>query len=241
MTEPKNNFILVPELVIEKILRTALKFIRTDYASQVSQYNDERLSYLYYLTESVGVERMVIFNEAKKIFLVDDPFDPKRININLGWPQTIKSSLNVIITHVGEQYAQNTLGVGENSQVFPEYVYDIGENDKSETNAWRKSYTRRYTATYRIILTGDNTNEVMLLYKIFKSLLISLDGTGHLSYAGFQNVKITGQDMEIRSEIIKNRWAKALNLSFEYEFSVPDTNRMNYWNALLFKGIILEE
>lgn len=239
--EPNNNFMLVPELTIEKILKTALNFIRTDYNNQVSQYNDEKLSYLYYLTENVGVERMVVFNEAKKIFLIDDPYDPKRININLGWPQTIKSALNVTITQAGEQYAQNAISVDESPDIMEEFVYDANDSNNDETNAWRRTYGRRYSATYRIIVTGDNTNEVLMLYKIFKSLFISFDGTGHLNYMGFENVKITGQDIEIKSDIIKNRWAKALNLSFEYEYRVPDTNRLNYWNGIIFNGILLEK
>lgn len=239
--EPSNDFMLVPELTIEKILRTALNFIRTDYQNQILQYNDEKLSYLYYLTENVGVERMVVFNEAKKIFLIDDPLDPKRININLGWPQTIKSALNATIIHAGEQYAQNALGVDESPDIYREFVYDSSEQDRDETNAWRRTYSRRYSTTYRIIVTGNNTNEVMLLYKIFKSLLISFEGTSHLSRMGFENVKITGADMEIKSDIIKHKWAKAINLSFEYEYRVPDTNRLNYWNGLIFNGIIIED
>lgn len=235
-----NEFMLVPEMALYNILSTAVKFIRSDYEKQITDTGNEENSYLFYLCSLINLQRVNVFNEAKEIFLINDPDNPKRININLGWPQTIKEATNVTIIHPGEQYASvNALGVDESPEIFEEYVFAEGET--GETNAWRNSYGRRYNTTYRIIITGDNTNEIMIAYNIFKSILISFDGTGHLNYMGFQNVKISGQDMEIKSELTKLKWAKALNIQFEYEFRVPDTNRLNYWNGLIFKGILLEK
>lgn len=238
-----NEFMLVPDVALFSILTTALDFIKSDYNYQVTNFQDEKLSYLYYLTNSINMQRVDVFKEAKSIFLNDDPTSKKRITINLGWPQTIKEGTNVTITHPGEQYSQNALGVDESPYVYEEFVYSESTNpeDKEITNNYRYSYGRRYQTNYKLIITGLSTNEILIVYNIFKSILISFDGTGHLNYMGFQNVKITGQDMEIRSDIIKNKWAKSINITFEYEFRVPDTNRLNYWNGIIFNGIARNE
>lgn len=233
MSNPSNNFILVPEIAIEKILSNSISFIRSDYQNSVDELKDEKLSYLYHLTSTIHIERLDVFKEAKKLFLISDDRDAKRIQINLGWPRTISEAVNITITHAGEQYAQNALGVDQGPDIYEEYV---GETE--ESNAWRNTYGRRYSATYQLIITGDNTNETLIVYNILKSLLISFEGTSHLSAIGFQNVRILGQDMVIKSDIVKNKYAKNLSFSFEYEFRVPDTNRMAYWNSLIFKGFL---
>ena len=231
MSRASNEFIMIPEIAIEKIISTAINFIRKDYKKNIDEYNDEKLSYLYYLSNLVFIERVNIFEEAKKIFLIHDEKDPKKININFGFPQTIKGAVNITITHSGEQYGMNALGVDESPQIYEEFI-----EDKDESDNWRKTYGRRYNSTYQIIITGDNTNETLIVYNILKSVLISFEGTSHLSALGFENAKITGQDMMIKSDVTKKKYAKNITFNFEYEFRVPDVNRLQYWNNLIFKG-----
>lgn len=242
--EVHNNFISVPEYTIEKILNQIVKFIRKDYATQMAEYNDEKLTWLYLLTHNIGYQRLNMFSEAKKIFLTDptDEEDGKRIRIYLSFPQKIESGVAVCISHSGEQHGQNVLSVSEDHDE-QEYVYEDEpeEDEEREANAWRKSYSRRYSTTYNIIITGDNTNETLITYLIFKAALVSLEGTSHLDVFGFTNLKISSKDMQIKSEISKIMFAKTLDLNFEYEFRVPDVTRQKFMNAAIFKGIMKDE
>ena len=235
MSIASNDFIMIPEIAIEKIISTAVNFIRKDYKDNVEQHGDEKLSYLYYLTSLVFVERVDVFKEAKKIFLIEDEKDPKKININLGFPQTIKGAVNITITHSGEQYGTNALGVDQSPYIYEEFV-----NDTEVSDHWRNDFGRRYNSTYQIIITGDNTNETLITYNILKAAIISFEGTAHLSSLGFDNVRITGQDMIIKTDVTKKKYAKNITLNFEYEFRVPDVNRLTYWNNLIFKGLAKE-
>lgn len=228
MSKASNDFILIPEIAIEKMLSTSLRVIRDDFEDS----DDEKETLLYFLTKDVNIQRVNVFNEAKKIFLITNDNDPKRITINLGYPKIVTSSVNLSIIQSAEQYAMNALSVDQSSDYFDEYI--------SDNVRYRNTYGRRYSATYQIIITGDNTNEVLITYNIFKSLLISFDGTSHLNALGFENVKITGQDMNLKSDIFPNKYAKNLTFSFEYEFRVPDINRSKYWNNIIFKGIIID-
>lgn len=235
---PKSNneFMLIPDAAIFTLLTTAFDFLRKDFENQI----DEKQSYLYYLTNNISMQRVDVFKESKSIFLNNDPTSRERLTVNLGWPQTMREGVNVTITNPGEQYAQNVLSVDESPYIVEEFIYN-NNDPENETNHYRHSYGRRYQANFKIIITGLGTNEILVVYNVIKSILISFDGTGHLNYMGFQNVKISGQDMEIRSDIVKHKWAKSLNLTFDYEFKVPDTNRLNYWNGIMFNGIIKDE
>lgn len=241
MLQPKNQFILIPEFSILRILENSIKFIREDLKKQIDEYNNEELSWLWYLTQNVGIQRLEIFKQAKKLFLIDDPEDPKRLNITLGYPQELKGATAICIVHAGEQLAQNALSVDQSPYEFPEFVYDSNEIENTETNAWRNTYGRRYASTYQILITGDNTNEVIVIYNILKSMFITFMGQSQLSLAGFENAQVFGNDLQLRGDMSKNMFAKALNFKFEYEFRVPDTNRQNYINAIIFKEIILDK
>ena len=236
--QPLNNFIIIPDFALENLLTTAIKFLKKDYDEQVTKY--EKLSYLYLLTHGVGIQRLNLFEEAKAIFFNTDKNSDKKVSVTLGWPETLKSSLNIIITHVGEDYAQNALGVDQGTEIYEEHVPTSIDSD-GEPNNWRTTYARRYKANYRIIITGDNTNETIVMYHVIKSLLIAFEGTSHLAAMGFQNPQITGNDIEIKTDIIKHKFAKSIRFSFEYPFRTPDVNRVQYWNALVFKGIMTPE
>lgn len=239
--EVHNDYILVPEFTIEKILQQIVKYIRKDYNDQMADHGQEELTYLYLLTHNIGYQRLNMFTQAKKIFLTDptDQDDNKRIRIYLSFPQKIESSVAVCVSHSGEQHGQNVLSVDED-HYERENVYEPADPD-AEPNYWRKSYSRRYNTTYNIIITGDNTNETLITFLIFKAVLISLEGTGHLNAFGFQNLKISSNDMQIKSEVAKILWAKTLNLSFEYEFRVPDVERQIFINGAIFMGVMKDE
>lgn len=237
---PSNDFIIIPDLALEKLISSAIKFLKIDYDTQVTENGDEKTSYLYYLTHNVGVQRISFFEEAKDIFFNTDPKSNKKVSISLGWPETIKHASNVIITHVGEDYADNALGVDQGVNIYEEYVPE-NYTPSEETNAWRETYARRYRANFRIIITGDNTNETLIIYHILKSILISFEGTQHLQYIGFQNCKIEGGDIEIRAENIPNRFAKSIKFSFDYTFRTPSIHRSKYWNNLVFQERVLEK
>ncbi len=234
MANPFNNFILVPELVIEKVITQALIFLRKDYKQQVDEHNNEELSYLYLLTNGVGVQRLELFKQAKKIFLAEAD-DPKRINVYLQFPQKIEGACAICITHSGEQHGQNTLSVGEDPEELEEIVNDDAPSE------WRRIYSRRYSATYNIICTGDNTNEAIILYTVLKALFISMEGTQHWDAMGFKNIKMGGADLQIKQDVTKPLYAKTISFNFEYEFRVPDVRRQKYMNGAIFNGILKEQ
>jgi len=233
MVNPFNNLILVPELVIEKVITQALIFLRKDYVDQMAEYNDESKTYLYLLTNGVGVQRVDFFKQAKKIFLAE-PDDPKRINVYLQFPQKIDGSVAICITHSGEQHGENVLSVGESSSFIEE---TIPVND-IDVDVYRKTYSRRYNSTYQIICTADNPNEAIILYTILKALFISLEGTSHWNAMGFKNCKIGGGDIQIKAEVTKPLFAKAISFSFGYEFSVPDVRRQEFINGAIFNALL---
>jgi hypothetical protein len=239
---PFNDFILVPEFIIKAVITQALFYINADYNQTITDYNDETKSYLYILTYGLGIERVNVFKQAKSLF-IDVVEEKPRISVYLGYPQLVEGAVSVAIVNSGEVQGVQALGVDEaTNRNYHEFDYpiDTPPEDQTESNFWRKTYGKRYNASYQIIVTGANTNETVIVYTIIKALMVSLEGTAHLSTFGFQNVKLNSSDVTLKSETVKNQYAKSITLSFEYEFRVPDVIKQKYVNGLIFKGILLD-
>lgn len=239
---------MIPDYTIEKLLNHIIAYIRNDYKEQT----DEKASYLYFLTNNIGIQRLNLFDQAKTIFLTEKG-DEKRLRVYLQFPQDMKTGVAVCITHSGESHGQNVLGVDQNHFFEDEYIESETEEPSEEENEYpnaielgiskdyRNSYSRRYQTKYNIIITGDNTNESLITFLILKSVLISLEGTSHLSHLGFTNLKISSSDMQIKSDIAKIMFAKTISLEFEYEFKVPSVYRQKTANAIIFNGIMKDK
>lgn len=199
------GLIIIPEAIILEALEKGLKFIRTDF----NNVQDETDSYLYQLLEGVSMERYNYFKQAKAVFLCEED-NPRKLNVDFMYNMNVDKVPSIYVALSSEQNGQNGLGLDQG------YMEPIEKEDGSVD-----VFTRRENTSYSIMITSDNSNEVVMIYHIVRALLLSL--TIHLNLKGLENISIGGQDLQLRADLVpKNLFMRALNVSLQYEFSTPD-------------------
>lgn len=220
--------LIIPETIILDSLEKGLQFVRTDYQTNLDA-NAEQDSYLYRILQGIGIERYTYFTQGKKVFLAEED-DPRRLNIDLAYNMDVSKVPSVYIALANEQNGQNGLGLDEGYQ-------DEITNEDGTTLA---VFTRRKNTSYNIMVTSDNSNEVVMIYHFLYALLTSL--TPHLNMRGLENISIGGQDLQLRGDLIpKHIFMRALVINLQYETSVPDLSKNPTAGVIFFSGTPVEE
>lgn len=212
----------VPEFIIHKALVNALKFVKDDYDSVV----DKTESFLFLLTSGVVMQRYDFWEQAQEVFLKRTG-DTRELLVDLMFNMQRDGAPTIHIVTPGESPGQNGIGNDEGYQI--EIVDTVNKE-------YRNVYTRRYKATYDVVITGDNSNEVIMIYHIVRALLTSL--TVHLSLSGLENLSFSGQDLAPYVDLApKNMYVRALRLGLEYETSTVPFQKSKIYTNMIFNGV----
>lgn len=217
--------LLIPEFVLYETLKIGLNFIRSDYNNQV----DKTKSFLYKLTQGIGLQKYNYFEQASHVFVINET-DPRCINLDLGFNMQKDRPVSIHITMPAESPGQNALA---NDEGYHEQVYDSEDSIEYST-----VYTRRYKATYDIVIVSDNSNEVVMIYHILRALIVSL--TTHLHLNGLQNLAYSGQDLQPYAELVpKTIFMRAIRLGIEYESSSYSLAKKLSPTDIIFEGHVI--
>ena len=212
--------IFIPEAVLLDSLTKFLKFVIVNFKSKTT----EQETWLYkVLVGTKGIQRHNFYNEAKNIFLTDFD-DPKRIPINLFFNPDKQGLPAIHITLPSEQQKNNSLGNG----------MGIGAMLDNGTT-YQESYTRRFTATYNILISGTNVMQVIAIYHVLRALIITL--RSHLELSGVENISISGRDVTLNPDLIPiNTFVRGIGLAFEYNTGAYDITELPFITELNFEG-----
>jgi hypothetical protein len=99
-------------------------------------------------------------------------------------------------------------------------------------------FTRRFQSTYNLVITSDNSNEVILIYHTMRALLMALIPS--ISIAGLENIAFGGQDVQLYSGLApKNMYVRAITIALQYETSAPSIFPQPLFSDLTAKGTIV--
>ena len=214
--------ILIPELVIYQTLENITKYIRDDLKANEA---DETKSFLYRLLgldddgNPMKMNRYNYFVQAKKIFN-----SVQNLNVNFGYNFEVAKIISFHIILPSEQPSSILIGEDEG------YQTEIDEEGNTQLK-----FCQMFSSTYQIMITSDNSNEVNIVYHIYKSLLITL--VPHLSLKGLLNPKLSGNDIVFQDDQMPmGIFHKVLNLSFDYELVVPQLLISGLVKTIHFEG-----
>jgi len=198
--------IVVPEIILKTLLDGVLSEIREDFADE----NDEKKSVLYKLFGGVKIGKWDYFEQARDLFLREKDH-PRRLDTRLFFDATRTSIPTMHITMPAENASGDGFGIDEGYQ---EGTFDPVKQEYTPT------FTRMFNTRYHIIITSDNTLEVLLIYHCVRALLISIFESIELS--GLRNPKLSGQDIKINSELVPPHiFMRGIGLDVSYEVDVP--------------------
>lgn len=210
--------ITVPEVIIYNALEGIVNFIRRDLKE--NSENEQR-TWLYKLLgqdedgNPIKMNRYNYFEQAKKIFS-----DVKNLKVNFGYNFEVAKIISLHIILPSESPVAPALGEDEGYQTeFDE------ESGKSQFK-----YTQLFDTNYQIMITSDNSSETNIVYTVFKAALIAI--VPQLSLLGLMNPKYSGNDIMFNDGMMpQGIFHKVLNLTFQYELTVPQLGLASIFNG----------
>jgi hypothetical protein len=214
--------IFIPEAILLDSVKKFIKFVATNFKSKVN----ENETWLYkVLVGTQKIDRYEIYQEAKQLFIAGYD-DPKKLAINLGFNPSVQGLPSIHITLPSEQQKNTSLGNGEG----------IGASfDNGAANTYQVSYSRRFEATYYVMVSGTNTLQVVTIYHVLRALFISL--RHHLEIAGLENTSFSGRDIQFNPDTIpQGLFVRGIGIKFEYDTGAYDIQELPFIKDLNFSG-----
>lgn len=212
----------IPELIIKDTVSKLIRYIKIDYDNQP----DKNKTLLSRLLGDQTLQRYNFFEESKSVFL-KSPSDPRYISVNMMFNRDRQQGPAIHIMLPSENETDMTLGIGEGELDFI--------TDEDDVSLIQKTYNKRFRSSYNIVITSDNVNEVILIYHVLKSLMISANG--HFNMKGLFNIKLSGRDMQINSELVPpHLFIKSLSMDCEYETGAIELLPIDYITDFDFEG-----
>lgn len=196
--------LIVPELILKAHLDAVLELLKSDY----NTLTDKSKSFLYYMFYGKTLDKFNWYTEAITLFLRTGK-DHRKIETRFMYDSERAHLPTIHITLPGETKGSDGIGLDEN------------ETDYDDTNfKYRPIIQRRYDANFNLIITSDNTLEVLLIYHAIRAMLNSIITS--LDAFGLENIKVSGQDLNIVPGIIpEGIFARSIGVSLEYPVLIP--------------------
>lgn len=206
--EARAEAVLMPEIVLYKTLNAIFNTVQKDYNDAVNK--DETI--LHRTFGKDGCDNDVQFEQFNYLQQSVETFIKKKPSVQLGYNMEVSAMGAVHILLPNESGKPMALGADEN------YQPNIFNEDETE---YRPVYTQGFSSTYNLMISSENTFEVILIYNMMKAGIIALNA--HLELSGMQHPKIGGSDVTMQNDLIPPHiFHRSLTVMFDYEVNVPD-------------------
>ena len=200
----------MPELILMRVLTSIITLLRND----LEQTEDEKETLLYKIMgvdengNGLQLNLYNVFAQAKKMIL-----NKGNLSINYGYNQKVAQNLSLHIILPSEN-ATMTIGADEG------YMEEAIEDDEGNLQAAQQYFTQTYKSTYQIMITSNNSAEVMVIYNVLKCMMLML--VEQLELLGLRTPEFSGNDIVMQDDLIPTPlFHKVFNVSFQYENNVP--------------------
>lgn len=223
------SLMVVPEFILQQTLESMLKFIREDYVANTAT---PQKSYLYNMLNGVAFQRYNFYEQAKQV-ICGPADDPRYLIVDLMFNTERNGAPTIHITLPGETGGQGD-GIGSDEGYEDLIVDTEADEDNDIAGVDIPVYVRRISATYNIVVSSDNTNEIIFLYHFTRALLIAV--IPHLSLSGLQNIVFGGRDLQPYPELANRFYMRAINLSLQYDTGAPSKFKLTIPNDIIVDG-----
>jgi len=228
---------LIPEIILYHNIKSILDFVKNDYNGNT----DKTKTILYKLcrVDDYGLElkfyNFDYYEQAVKLLVTNQGVtNSRKIEISVGYNLNRKGLPSIHILLPSETSGEIGLGMGEgyaSQDVVP--TKEVGGETIPGTT--RTYYTNVSKSTYSILITSDNSSEVVLLYHLLKNLLFACFPAFELR--GIRDPKFGGQDLQFSNELVPPEiFHRNLSIDFFYESVVPSFDVNQLISNVVFVG-----
>lgn len=193
---------MIPEILIKKIIDSCLSGVREDFRKNP---NPDR-TLLYSIFGDDKYDKFSFFNQAKELLITRGVQDKRTVETRLAFDKDRVSLPTFHITVTGSDPVDNSVGFDP-------------EIEKADTGEVYLSYARRYRKRLSIIITSENSFEVILLSTFLQSMLISLADL--FDVMDLSNMSFSEKDMNLMNQQTpQGVFVRSVDISFDYEVRV---------------------
>lgn len=220
------NGMKMPEVLLYDTLNGIMKIIKEDWANNPKE--ETMLSHFFNLDENerpIKWESFNFFEQAEELFI------NQSVNIFMGYNMEAAKTGCIHILLPSESGKPLSIGADEGSE-DPVVTFDGMENEYQQA-----VFSNKFDANYQLLITSENTLEVILIYNFLKAVMLSLNP--HLELAGLRDMKMGGQDINMQTDLVPTHiFHRAFTMTFWYEVFVPSVFRKRLIKNFASTGII---
>lgn len=235
----EQQLIKIPEFILFDILNKALAYLRKDYADQ----QDKAQSFLMRVLAGNAIERYDLQKQAIQVFIDNNEENQRFLEVHLMFNMQREGLPTIHLTLPSEQTQTAGNGIGTDQGYQDDIITEDEYNEQQELikqGSITPVFTRSFQSTYNLVITSDNSNEVILIYHTLRALLISLIPS--ISLAGLRNLAFGGQDVQLYDKLApKNMYMRAITCSLQYETSTPSIFPIPIVHDLTAKGKMIKD
>ena len=222
--------LMMPEVVLYDLLNGVIKLLRTDLESHLGV--DEEKSLLYRIMglneqgNPLRLSHYHFFKQARKILTTKD-----NLKVYYGYNLSTTTGVDICILLPSEN-GKTAIGADEG------YLETIEGEEGSEA---RQLYNvQTFESNYQLMITSNNSLEVLTVYTLLKSVMLML--IDQFELYGFRNPKFSGQDIVMQEDLAPvPLFHKVLNVEFLYEHVVPQALQNELLKQLNFTSDMINE
>lgn len=204
---------IVPEFVLLDNINKAIKAIRDEYVAAP----DKTQTWLYRCYNGIVIDDYDAYRQIVSIIVNTPTGTPRFFKGDIMFNSNKNTPPSFHITLPSESLSDgNSVGSGE----WQATDLEIHNTDDTVADVEIPVYTRRIQCIYNVVVTSDNSMEIVMLYAFMRGILISIIPSLHL--AGLQNIGFAGNDIQPYNEVGANQlYMRSVSLSLQYETSSP--------------------
>jgi len=211
--------IFIPELRIHRIVSLIIEAIREDLIKSPIEE-----TFLFQVLQDSKADGYELYEQMKEVFLRKRN-DSRYLDVRLFFDAKRAEIPTIHVNLPQETKGEDGLGSDEG---FAPTLFD---DNKLE---YVRQYNRRFNANYQVLITSNNSLEVIGLYHILRAAIIA--NLGSLETLGFTNLSLGGGDLQLNPDIIPvTVFVRGINFNFGYEVTAPAIKREKFYTKIFEK------
>ena len=225
---------LIPEVILHNIISNFLNIIREDFTTHSSQ-SVEKCTMLYMLfkkddngndiTYSGG--KYNFYTQAKAILLKTNE-KQRKLEHFIGYNLERQGAPSIHILLPTENKGRfDSIGLSEGNLKQ--------RTDCTGNHALFNSKSTTHTSVFHLMITSDNSHEVIIIYYFLKAMFTIY--SEYVGLSGLLNLNFSGQDITMQQDLApSNIFHRNLTLQFDYESNIDfRSNSLSTQGGIRFK------
>jgi hypothetical protein len=216
---------IIPETILYNVIESLFQVVRDDWEANTNKAQTI-LHDMFYKDDNGDIMRhnkFVYYDQAQAILLRTND-QSRRLECTVGY-NTERVNIPTIHIILPEEDKGDGNGIGFNEGDYPTQDY---------TTDYREVYNYVLSANYNLLVTSDNSGEVILIYNFLKYCFVSLHA--HLENMNLQNIRFGGADLQMQNDLVPtNVFHRTFRVGFAYQNKINDLFRRKFITAINYK------